>query len=318
MRATTCLVTLWFGGVVLCGGCQGERTTPVTSPAVNPPRATGPAQDVPPVTPPGNPTTVNSVNRGNKPALPDAEKSSLIYQAKLDLLRILICCDEGVVVEGRPHPSSAMQQVVAEHFSNMGFRVLDGSPCPEYTAPPEELALLANERDVDLFVLLRSVSTPVDKFGEFYSFEVDGRSKVVQISGNELLTTRKCRSARQTCFERRTGGRERLKMCGEELAKKLSDEIVRKSSRGRSGAPGSRRGLAQFTYADWIRVDLEHKPGIQSVALSGWTERTGTAIFWVRLDAGAKENLGAYLEQLDQIQLHVQRLDQTGAATERR
>ncbi len=245
MRATTCLVTLWFGGVVLCGGCQGERTTPVTSPAVNPPRATGPAQDVPPVTPPGNPTTVNSVNRGNKPALPDAEKSSLIYQAKLDLLRILICCDEGVVVEGRPHPSSAMQQVVAEHFSNMGFRVLDGSPCPEYTAPPEELALLANERDVDLFVLLRGVSTPVDKFGEFYSFEVDGRSKVVQISGNELLTTQSALVRGKRALNEGQAAESALKMCGEELAKKLSDEIVRKSSRGALVRTGSRRGLAQ-------------------------------------------------------------------------
>lgn len=315
MRETTCLVILLSCGVVLCGGCQGERTTPITPPVVTPPPATPPAPDVPPVAPPGNPTTVSSVNRGNKPAVPDVDKSSLVYQAKLDLLRILICCDEAVAVEGRPRPSSAMQQVVAEHFSNLGFRVLDGSPCPAYSSPPQELAALANARDVDLFVLLRGVSKPVDKFGEFYSFEVDGRAKVVQISGNELLTTQSALVRGKRALNEGQAADSALKLCGEELAGKLSDEIVRKSSRGALVRRVRVEGLPDLMDADRIRVDLERKPGIQSVTLSGWDRRTRTAIFWVRLDASAKENLGAYLEQLRQIRLRVERLDQTGAGS---
>ena len=43
---------------------------------------------------------------------------------------------------------------------------------------------------------------------------------------------------------------------------------------------------------DYVRVGLSRKPGIQSVALKSWDRRTGRAIFWVRLDASVKENLG--------------------------
>jgi hypothetical protein len=303
--------------VVFWGGCQGHRTAPISPPIVTPPPAASPAADVPPERSSENPTMVSSVNRGNQPAVSDKDKASLVYQAKLDLLRILICCDESVLTEGRPRPFSAMQQVVAEYFSNMGFRVLDGSPGPEYSAPPEELAFLANARDVDLFVLLRGVSKPVDKFGEFYSFEVDGRAKVMQISGSELLTTQSALVRGKRALNEEQAAESALKACGEELARKLSDEIVRKSSRGALVRRVRVEGLRALQDADHIRVDLERKPGIRSVTLSGWDQRVRAAVFWVRLDASAKESLGAYLEQLDQIRLQVERLDQTGAATEK-
>ena len=100
------------------------------------------------------------------------------------------------------------------------------------------------------------------------------------------------------------------KKCGNELAKKVSDEILRKSGRGVLLRRVRVDGISNSAQADYIRVGLAKKPGIQSVTLKNW--KPGRAIFWVRLDAGAKENLAAYLEQLENIRLDVKEVEKTG------
>ena len=303
---------------VLFGGCRSVRTEPVSERVVNPPEPAPPAPDVPPVKQPGSTTTVTSVGNTTESSVLGADKPSLIYQAQLDLLRILICTEEAMVIEGQTQPTDTLHQAAAEHLSNLGFRVLDGPPCPGYEASPRELAILANERDIDMFVLFRGTSKEVDKLGSFYSFEVDGRGKVVQITGNELLTTQSELVRGKRAVNRVQAAESALMAFGEKLGTMLSDEMVRKSGRGVLVRRVRVEGLAQLKYADNIRVDLGRKPGIRSVTLSGWDERTRVAVFWVYMDASAKENLGAYLEQLGQIRLRVERLDQTGAGTEKK
>jgi hypothetical protein len=345
MVKTVHFVILLLCCVTLSVGCQGERVTPVAGPVVTPPQPSGPIQDQPPREQRReDPTTVSSVKLLYEPAIPDENKSALVYQARLDLLRILICSRETMVIDGRDKPSDVMRQVVAEHFTNMGFRVLNesfrpehpvsprqpgarakerdgdlnGSSCPEYSASPRELGAIANERDVDMVLLLRGTSKQVDKMGEFYSFEVDGRAKVAQFSGNELLTTQSALVRGKRALNVEQAAESALKVCGEELGKKLSDEIVRKSARGALVRRVRVEGLREAKDVDHIRVDLQRKPGIQSVTLGNWDQRTGVAVFWVGLDASAQGNLGAYLEQLDQIRLRVERLDQTGAESDKK
>ncbi|MBN1506064.1 MAG: hypothetical protein JW955_04415 [Sedimentisphaerales bacterium] len=311
-------VSLLLCCAVLFGGCRSVRTTPVSERVVNPPEPAPPAPDVPPVKQPGSTTTVTSVNNTTVSSVPGEDKPSLIYQAQLDLLRILVCTEEAKEIGGQTTRTDVMQQAVAEHLSNLGFRILDGPRCPGYLTPTRELAALANERDIDLFVLLRGTSKQVDKFGSFYSFEVDGRGKVVQITGEELLTTQSELVRGKRALNREQAAESALRVFGEKLGTMLSDEIVRKSGRGVLVRRVRVDGLPRLEDADNIRVDLGRKPGIRSVALSGWDERTRVAVFWVYLDASAKENLGAYLEELGQIRLRVERLDQTGAATEKK
>jgi hypothetical protein len=248
-----------------------------------------------------------------QPTVPDEDKAALLYKAQLDLLRILICSDEIMIVNGEQVSTDVMRQQTAEHFSNLGFRVLDGSPGPSYDVPADQLGTLANQRDVDMFVLLRGRSKQVDKFGNFYSFEAEGRAKVAQISGNELLTTQSAFVRGKRGLNVQQAAESALTVCGDELAKKCSDEILRKSARGALVRRVRVDGLRTAKLVDYVRVGLAGKPGVQSVALSSWDHATGTAIFWVRLDASAKENLAAYLEQLQNIRLKVERLDQTGS-----
>ena len=307
-------------GLTWAVGCQQkQRTTPVAGPVVTSPGPAMPAQDRPPEdTRPSDPTTISSVKPPFQPAVPDEDKAALFYKAQLDLLRILICSDEVMTVSGEEVSTDVMRQQTAEHFSNLGFRVLDGSPCPSYDAPPNQLSSLANQRDVDMFVLLRGKSKQVDKFGNFYSFEAEGRAKVAQIIGNELLTTQSALVRGKRGLNVQQAAESALTVCGDELAKKCSDEILRKSARGALVRRLHIDGLRSAKLVDYVRVGLSGKPGVQSVALSSWDQATGTAVFWVRLDASAKENLAAYLEQLEGIKLKVERLDQTGSESHKK
>lgn len=304
--------------LVLFTGCHGQRVTPVPPPAVEPHGPVQPAPSSPPKETPGDPTTVSSVKAPKEPAVSDEDKASLLYQAKLDLLRILICSDEKMVVDGQQAETDAMQQQVAEHFTNVGFRVLNGSRCPDYNASPRELARLANKLDVDMFVLLSATSRQVTKLGNFYSFEADGRGKVVQITSSELLTTKKTLIRGKRALNPQQAAESALQTCGDDLAKRFSDEILRKSADGALVRRLRVEGLRTAAKVDYVRTGLENKPGIRSVALSGWDKESGVAVFWVRLDAGAQENLAAYLEQLQDIRLKVDRLDNTQADTHKK
>lgn len=295
--------------IAVLAGCQ--RVDQRTDPVVRNPDLRPPIEDVPPVADMENPYIKTSVNPPFRPAVADEDKSALLYQAKLDLLRILICSQEQIQLSAEKSNSDKMLQKVTEHFTNIGFRVVEGSPSPAYSSPAETLAAIANQQDVDMFILLTAESKPVDKFGEFYSFEADGRGKVAQISDKELLTTASTLIRGRRALNELQAAESALEACGQELAAKLSDEILRKSGRGVLLRRISVERLDRASLVDYVRVGLSQKPGINSVTLASWDRASGRAIFWVRLDASVKENLAAYLEQIDNVKLRVQRLDNT-------
>ena len=314
------LLMLVLAGFLGGFGCQQkQRTTPVAGPVVTSPGPAMPAEGRPPEeNRSGDPKTISSVKPPFQPAVPDEDKAALLYQAQLDLLRILICSDETMVLNDEEVSADVMLQQTAEHFSNIGFRVLDGSPCPSYDAPPDQLSAIASQRDVDMFVLLRGKSKQVDKLGNFYSFEAEGRAKVAQISGNELVTAQSAFVRGKRGLNTTQAAESALTVCGEELAKKCSDEILRKSARGALVRRVRIDGLRSAKLVDYVRVGLTGKPGVKSVALINWDEDTGTAVFWVRLDASVRGNLAVYLEQLTEIRLKVERLDQTGSESHKK
>jgi hypothetical protein len=271
-----------------------------------------PAEDVPPAPERDDQHQVKSVKPKYRPAVPDEDKAALLYHAKLDLLRILICSEEQVQLSREKSSSDVLLQEVSEHFTDIGFRVIEGSPCPDYSSSATALEEIANQRDVDVFVLLRAQSRQVDKFGDFYSFEADGRGKVAQISDKELLTTKSALVRGKRALNQRQAAESALQKCGRELAAKLSDEILRKSARGALLRRITVHRLYRTEQVDYVRVGLSKKPGIQSVARKSWDRETGRAIFWVRLDASVKENLAAYLEDISNVRLKVERVDKAG------
>ena len=297
--------------MVMAVGCQsgdggGQRTTSPAPRVTTEPQPAMPMEDTPP-----NP------DGPYRPAVPDADKSSLLYQAQVDLLRVLICSEERIAMGNETVDSDYAWQRVSEHFTDMGFRVIDGSPCPGYDADKADLIRLGNQRDVDLFVLLRLDAIQKDKFGNYYLYESEGRGKVAQISDKEIITT-KSAAAKGTRATRQTAAAESaLVACAKELGPKLSDEILRKSGRGLLLRRVSVDDLKTAAQVDYVRVGLSKKPGIRSVVLQRWDEESERANFWVRLDASVKENLGAYLEQLDDIRIKVKRLDKDGVDSDR-
>jgi hypothetical protein len=299
-----CIVCLGFG-------CQSNRIDPPAPPGVQPPAPVPPGQDVPPKPEtPKNPES--SVKPPRPPAVPDEEKAALLYYSRVDLLRIMICSEEKIVVDNETIGSDEYLQSVKEHFSNIGFRVVEGSPCLSYNSTAFDISKFADTQDVDMYVLLTAKVRQVDKFGNFYSYEADGRGKVSQINGNELLTTQSTTIRGKRALNADQAAKIALQQCGADLGPKLSDEILRKSGRGLLLRRVEVDGLGRAELVDYVRVGLSSKPGVQSVTLQKWDQKSGRAVFWVRINADAKENLGAYLEQLDHIRLKVKRLDQSG------
>ena len=302
--------------IALVAGCQ--RVDQRTEPVVMAPERTMPVEDVPPTPDRENTYIETSVKPKARPVVPDEDKASLLYHAKLDLLRMLICSEEQIQLSDEKYDTDELLQQVSEHFTDIGFRVIEGSPCPGYSSPAETLSAVANQRDVDMYILLKAKAKQVDKFGDFYSFEADGRGKVAQISDKELLTTKSTLVRGKRALNEQQAAESALKKCGQELAEKLSDEILRKSARGALLRRISVDGLDKAEHVDYVRVGLSKKAGIQSVALKSWDKDTGRAVFWVRLDASVKENLAAYLEEIDNIKLKVERLEKTGVKSHKK
>jgi len=300
----------------LSSGCQ--RVSQKAEPVVTEPARTMPAVDVPPQPDRKDAYQEKSVNPPSRPAVPNEDKSSLLYQAQLDLLRILICSDEQVRLSSDTYYPNELLQKAMEHFTDIGFRVIDGSPCPDYLTSVEALGIIANQRDVDMYILLKADAKQVDKFGDFYSFEANGRGKALQISDKELVTTKSTLVRGKRALNEQQAAESALAECGKALAGKLSDEILRKSARGALLRRISVDGLTKAEHVDHVRVGLSKKPGIQSVALKSWNKETGQAVFWVRLDASVKENLAAYLEDLSDIKLKVERFDKTGGGSRKK
>lgn len=279
-KTTSALRMILMAGLSLLAGCQSaERTTPVPGPIV------------PPV-------------------------GGEYHQAQLDLLRVLISSDE--TIAGETDKPDVMLQKALEHFTDLGFRVLDGNPSPAYDASAATMKRIANDRDVDIFVMLKATVTKEDdSFGNFVSVVAEARGKVLQVSDTELLTT-KSTTLKDRKRSVRAAAEGALARCGEELAGLLSEEILRKSGSGLLLRRLSVTGVFRAADADYVRVGLGAKPGITSVDLIDWSSTTGEALFWVRMDAAARDNLGAYLESLDAIRLRVERLDTTDITTRRR
>ncbi len=313
------MVCCMAGLLVAAVGCGNQdrriEHTPETR-VVDPPAPTPPIEDDPPqrredpyIVKPSPPA---------RPDVPDDQTAALMYQARLDLLRIMICSEERLTLDGESFDSDFALQTAQEHFSNLGYRVVEGYGCPGYNATGPELRTAARQKDVDLFILLNGQSSKVDRFGNFYSYEARGRGKAAQITDNELLTTQSAFVRGKRGLNEQQAAESALQAMGQELAKKISDEILRKSARGLLLRRIEVDDLPRSADADYVRVGLLDKPGIHSVDLITWDRTTRRALYWVRLEAAVKHNLAAYLENLDRITLRVERLDTTGADTHRR
>lgn len=124
-----------------------------------------------------------------------------------------------------------IQQQIEERLSGLGFRVLNTGLQLPYLTSPNQFAVIAKQKDIDLFFLVRANAYMVDKFGLFYTYDVGGSVKVVQGTGHELFTIQHANIRGKRSFRERTAGESTLAICGEGLFNLLTDEIVRKSSR---------------------------------------------------------------------------------------
>ncbi len=314
-----CMILI-FAGLIFASGCgnQQARMDPVPDPPVEEPRPSPEMEDTPPQEHREDPYVETSVKPDFRPAVSDEDKSSLMHEARLDLLRIMLCADENFTLGGDSFSSDFGLQAAKEHFSAIGFRVVEGPGCPRFEATGQELMNAARQRDVDMFVLMTGEASKVDSFGNFHSYQARGRGKAAQITDTEIITTQSTSVRGKRALDEQEAAESALQASGRELALKISDEILRKSARGLLLRRIEVDGIARSADSDYIRVSLAGKPGIRSVNLISWDETTRRAVFWVRLDAAAKENLAAYLENLERVRLRVERLDTTDVDTRQR
>ncbi len=299
--------------VLFIGGCGSSKPR---TPDYQDPRVVTQPETEPPILP----TPVETKKNDDPILRPDNnsgdiissdQESNLVYQAKLDLLRLLICCDG-------ESGADDLKDEIKRHFVNLNYRVLDFYKCPGYNPRPETVERLADEYDADLMVLARLTRVDQkDKFGNYYLYEAEADGKVLQIVGNEVLASKDVYVYGKRTTNQSQAVKNTVQKCGEELAGELSYEILRKSGSGVLVRRIQVDGLKRVKYVDYIETELQKLPGVKSVSRISWDSQTGRALFWVRMDAGIKDNLAAYLEQLDTIHLKVTRLDKTGLETDK-
>lgn len=316
MEIKNCLLILMLCGVVILSGCQAQRTTPPAPSVVEPiesaePIKPGPTEDKPkdlyivkPVTP-------------KRRELPVEDEHASVCTAKLDLLRVFICSDETVHLSDSTYKSDECRQKVVEHFSDMGYRVVEGAS-PGYDVSEDELKNIAGSQNVDMLVLLQVDVKEQGKFGDFYLFEADGRGRVAQIVGDELVTATSAYVRGKRALSEQKAAQSALQACAQEIGQKLSYEILRKSSSGILVRELIIDGLTRARQADYIRIGLSNKPGIRSVSLKSWDEVSRRAVFLIRFDASVKENLAAYLENIDNVRLKVKQFEETKLKSRRK
>lgn len=309
MKRINYLILLLICCLTALAGCQGQRTTPSALPVVQP---TEPAMPVPPGPTDEKPegTHIIKPEQSGRAELPVEDEHALVCSAKLDLLRVLVCSDETVHLSDETYKSDECRQKVVEHFSNMGYRVVDGA-YPGYDVSGGALSEIANKRNVDLFVLLKADVKQWDKLGDFYVFEADVRGRVAQIVGDELVTATSAYLHGKRALSEQKAAQSALQACAKEIGQKLSYEILRKSSTGILVRKLVIDGLERSEQVDYVKVGLLKKSGIQSVERTSWDEKNRRGVFLIRLDASAKEHLAAYLEQIDNVRLEVKRLEKT-------
>ena len=119
--------------------------TPLKPGWLNPPAPTPPIEDDPPQRR-EDPYIVKPSPLA-RPDVPDDQTAALMYQARLDLLRIMICSEERLTLDGESFDSDFALQTAQEHFSNLGYRVVEGYGCPGYNATGPELRTAARQKD---------------------------------------------------------------------------------------------------------------------------------------------------------------------------
>ncbi len=301
-------IVLLAGLVVITAGCGGRdpfEPYPPGGTVVLPPGPAEPIEDVPP--------------GQDRPEITDAEKASLMYQARLDLLRVMLCSEESVGAGGRQDASDSFLQAAKEHFTNIGFRVVEANDCLGYNASSAEIRNWAFKHDVDLMVLFDVRAETAHKFGNFYSYEARARGKVMQISDRELVTTASARVRGERELSEAGAARSALEKCGGDLAAKMSDEILRKTARGLLLRRMEVDGLANVQMAERIRVKLSKKPGVEAVRLTSWDADSRRALYWVRINPAELENLASYIQEIriGLSRIRVVRLDKEGPGVRR-
>jgi hypothetical protein len=309
MKTVSYLWLLILLVALILTGCQGPRTEPVSPSVVQQIGPTNPIEPGPPGEAAKDPF-IFKPESPQKPVLPAVKEQALVCNAKLDLLRVFICSDETVNLSNSRYKSDECRQKVTEHFTDMGYRIVEETS-PGYDVSGNALTSLAEKYDVDLFVLLKADVKQTDKFGDYFLYEADGRGRVAQIVGNELVTTTSANVRGKRALNEQGAAQSALQACAQEIGQKLSYEIIRKSSTGILVRELVVDGLERAEQADYVRVGLSEKPGIQSVSLKKWDNTSKRAVFLIRLDASVKENLASYLENINNVRLKVKKFDET-------
>jgi len=307
--AVSCL--LLIGGLPLFTSCQStemklRKTTEAESPAVIETTSEIPA----PRYHRDDPYAINAIKRTYHPTPQLVDKASLVYQANIDLVSIKICSEERIV-DGNGE-LQLVQQQIHDRLSRLGFRVVNVGRTLPYHASLSAFAIVGNQKDIDFFVMIRAKAYMVDKVDSHFLYEADGYIKVVQGTGHELLTVQQIDISGKRGMTPRSAGESALTICGAALVNKVSEAIVRKSSRGMLLRRISIHHINEIEVVNQIKRSLSKKLGVHSVALKKYDKSEGHAIFWVRSDVATVGVLGEYLSQVDGVKIKVHRSDPLG------
>jgi hypothetical protein len=274
-----------------------------------------PVSDAPPEPVTATPTadtTVTGVGATTGAHVSDAAKQDLILRARLDRMVIGLA-------SGGPAPAPrTLTGVATTKLTEVGLRVLDLGSVTRYDAPSSDYATAAGTDGFDLLMVLWGSARQVDRFGNFYSYEARCRGKMIDPVDGSPVASREILRRGKRALKADDAERSSIEAGGEEIVKYLTDELVRKVEHNGYVMRLVLDDIRTSEEVDTIRTYLQSRPGVAEARVVSWSKRLRRARLLVRMHAGTKANLAAYVETVPGIKIEVTDLSKRDVSGERK
>jgi len=281
-------------------------------------------ENVPPAapvtdTPPGDAvgtltgtTTVTGVGATTGVGVSDATRQDLVRRARLDRMVI------GLAAGGAAPAQRTLTGVATTRLTEVGLRVLDLGTVRRYDAPSRDYATAAGVDAYDLLIVLWGSTRQADRFGEFYSYEARCRGKLIDPVDGSPVASREILRRGKRALDAGDAARSSLEAGGGEIARYLTDELVRKVEHNGFVMRLVLTGVRSSEEVDKIRTYLQSRPGVAEARLASWSARHRRARLLVRMHPGTKANLAAYTETVPGIEITVTDMSRRDVSGERK
>lgn len=304
-------------------GCSPARTSgrdwEVSRPAGVSPGPETPTDRPPEADRPARSDVVSGHGAVLKGRYSDEEKQQAVETALLNLQRCIISTEEALELSGGVEGSTAAKETLTTTLAELGFMVIESTKDLPFSPSEPDQERFRAHNDCNLVFLISGSAKPMDRFGNFHSFESQLTMKVLNLTTHQVLASKTFLKRGKRALDERQAAEDANRAAASELAKYLTDEVVRKweaTSLIRMELVVAH--IEEIAQADDIRLGLQRRPGVYYASLDQWDDGTETAFYEVLCRFDVQRHLAAYVDELRRGKVQVKDFRAAGKAIEAR